>query len=314
MTIESGSDILSEELFVALVDGLNTSLPSLPDLTGEEYSLPSTVGNPLYGTVSKLEQSDLTTKTVDGSGMFDELMVALKEHLKQELTNGRITGDQYTKAYIAMTGQAMQTAMAFLQNREQLFWQSLLAKSQAQRAEAEAVTARIQLETAKVALIQSHAQGNIQNALAGAQYALAKLNLGIGDKEYLLKIIQHELAQKEIDLKDVQISTTNYQLANILPAQKTLLAEQGETQRANTLDTRSDGVTPVVGQVGKQKELYDQQIDSYRKDAKFKLVKSMIDSWVTRRTIDEGTPIPDNLANPVIDVALGGYITELELD
>lgn len=67
--------------------------------------------------------------------------------------------------------------------------------------------------------------------------------------------------------------------------------EQHETVRAQTQDTRMDG-TPVLGSVGKQKELYTQQIDSYKRSAETNAVKILSDAFITMKTIDEGLPIP----------------------
>lgn len=95
------------------------------------------------------------------------------------------------------------------------------------------------------------------------------------------------------DNLQVDYDTKLYNLNNTLPTQLTLLgeqitlvSEQGEKERAQTLDTRSDGAT-VEGQIGKQKDLYDQQIDSFIKDAQQKAGKLFLDTWITRKTLDD---------------------------
>lgn len=94
----------------------------------------------------------------------------------------------------------------------------------------------------------------------------------------------------------------DYNLVNTLPRQMDLLdeqiiltTEQGEAERAKTLDTRADGAT-VEGSVGKQKDLYDQQIDSFIKDAQHKTAKMFLDSWITRKTLDIGVPVPSEFS------------------
>jgi hypothetical protein len=64
-----------------------------------------------------------------------------------------------------------------------------------------------------------------------------------------------------------------------MPVQKLNLQEQAEAQRAQTMDTRSDGVTAVAGSVGKQNALYAQQVISYQKDAELKAGKVFSDIW-----------------------------------
>lgn len=104
--------------------------------------------------------------------------------------------------------------------------------------------------------------------------------------------------------------TKDYVLANQLPRQVELVGkqinlteEQRESERAKTLDTRSDGET-VEGSVGKQKDLYDQQIDSFVKDAQHKTAKMYLDSWVTQKTLDEGLSAPTQLTNNEINEVL----------
>jgi len=89
----------------------------------------------------------------------------------------------------------------------------------------------------------------------------------------------------------------------LLNTQITLTGEQTESERAKTLDTRTDGAT-VEGSVGKQKDLYDQQIDSFIKDAAHKTAKMYLDGWITQKTLDEGLNAPNQLTNTNIDSVL----------
>lgn len=113
--------------------------------------------------------------------------------------------------------------------------------------------------------------------------------------------------------------TKDYVLANQLPRQVeligeqiTLTNEQGESERAKTLDTRSDGQT-VEGSVGKQKDLYDQQIDSFIKDAQYKVAKMSLDGWITQKTLDEGLTAPTQLTNNEINDVLASVRTNNNL-
>jgi hypothetical protein len=98
----------------------------------------------------------------------------------------------------------------------------------------------------------------------------------------------------------LDVSTKQFGLDNTLPAQINILQEQRESERAKTVDTRTDGGT-VEGSIGKQKDLYDQQIDSFDKDAKHKTAKMFLDSWITQKTLDEGLQAPDQFTNANVD-------------
>ena len=76
------------------------------------------------------------------------------------------------------------------------------------------------------------------------------------------------LIGKQKDSITADIATKQFNIDFVLPVQLDLVKEQREAERSKTLNTRTDGQT-VVGSVGKQKDLYTQQIDSFIKDAKY---------------------------------------------
>lgn len=76
----------------------------------------------VLSSAASLSQPDvtrLTTKSVEGTGVFDVLMAAIKEHLLEEYTADRITGDEYSKVYLGAMQGAMQTAVQYLLNSQQ---------------------------------------------------------------------------------------------------------------------------------------------------------------------------------------------------
>lgn len=99
----------------------------------------------------------------------------------------------------------------------------------------------------------------------------------------------------DADIKDYNLANTLPRQVELVGEQVKLTEEQTEAERAKTLDTRTDGST-VEGSVGKQKDLYDQQIDSFIKDAQHKTAKMYLDSWITRKTLDIGVPVPSEFS------------------
>lgn len=133
-------------------------------------------------------------------------------------------------------------------------------------------------------------------------------------KEYInreLQPIEKRTAAYQIDVAmPIKTDIEEFQRDSLLPAQVTLLekqidvlAEQKEAERSKTLNTRTDG-TIIVGSVGKQKDLYTQQIDSFIKDAKFKTTKMYLDGWITQKTLDDGLTAPSELTNAEINEVL----------
>ena len=278
-----GADTTANTLLTSLLAGKSFDLPDV-DLSDDKFQIPEDTGS-LYDSVDKLTNEDLTTRMVDGSGVFDALMSGLSAHFKKEYEQNRITGEQYSKAYTASVGGAMQTAVSFLLGRDQAYWQAVLAQMQARQAELQAITARVQLEVAKAQL----ATARIQAMTAEAEFGLTKMKIATEDQQYCLLKVQTEQGE--------------YTLNNIMPTQKTLLEEQVEVQRSQTLDTRTNGVE-IKGSVGKQKDLYTQQITSYQRDAEVKAAKLFTDAWITQKTIDEGLNAPGAFRNESVNVIL----------
>ncbi|MCF8861590.1 putative structural protein [Agrobacterium phage OLIVR2] len=282
MATSSGAGELANELLPELISGKDFSFPDI-NLNDPSFNIPEKDPNdPIWKDVTSLSNDDLTTRTVDGDGTFDVLMTSVKRHLKDEYSAGRITGNDYVKAYIELTASTMANATQFLLQKDQAFWQAIMIQQQAQRAMIETVIARVQLQTAKAQL----ALARTQAMTAEVEYALTKIKLSTEDATYA-----NVLAQTE---------QTKYQTDELLPVQKLMVTEQMEAARAQTANQRTDG-SEVEGSVGKQKDLYEQQIVSYKRDSEMKAAKLYTDAWITMKTIDEGLSPPNAFTNVKID-------------
>ena len=264
------AEVEANRLLEELTKGDDFTLPDI-DMSGPEWDIPGGDGSPIFGAITKITNESLTTREVGGSGTFDALMESAHNHLKAEFKANRITGGEYTKAYIAMMESCMSNAVQFLLGRDQAYWAAALAQIQA-------VTARVTLATTKAQFILA----KIQALSAKSEYALTKMKIATESETYCAALFNAD---------------------QMLPQQLKLITEQTEAQRAQTLDTRSDGAT-VTGSVGKQKELYSQQITSYQRDAEVKASKLFTDAWITQKTIDEGLNPPNGFTNASIDTIL----------
>ena len=264
------AEVEANRLLEELTKGDDFTLPDI-DMSGPEWDIPGGDNSPIFGAITKVTNESLTTREVGGSGTFDALMESAHNHLKAEFKANRITGGEYTKAYIAMMESCMSNAVQFLLGRDQAYWAAAMAQIQA-------VTARVQLATSKAQFVLA----KIQALSAKSEYALTKMKIATESETYCAALFNAD---------------------QMLPQQLKLITEQTEAQRAQTLDTRSDGAT-VTGSVGKQKELYSQQITSYQRDAEVKASKLFTDAWITQKTIDEGLNPPNGFTNASIDTIL----------
>ena len=79
--------------------------------------------------MAALTIDELSVATVNGTGVFDVLMRAVKAHLEQEFAQSRIKGPEYSTVYLGSLDQAMQTGLAFLlQKRKNDLEAELLTK------------------------------------------------------------------------------------------------------------------------------------------------------------------------------------------
>ena len=460
-----GADTTANTLLASLVGDKAFNLPDV-DLNGDLFKIPDGTGD-LYDGIDKLTNEDLTTRVVGGTGVFDALMDGMSKHLKAEYEANRITGEQYTKAYISGVGGALQTGVSFLLGRDQAYWAAVQAQMQARLVEVQVVLARVNIETAKIQL----AEAKMRALIAEAEFGLTKMKIATEDQQFCLmkeqtisaeynnekilpaqwdgmelqnaaqtytnasilpaqlagmvadtatktytntnilpkqadglevdndtktynltemlpvqtagliaeneiKGVQKTAIESEITLQATQNSKAVYELTymlpvqlegieadtagkvytttqimplqlagltldnlakdytneniltkqaamlaeqvtgvgfdndgkeyaneNILPKQADLLTEQVEVQRAQTLDTRTNGAT-ITGSVGKQKDLYTQQIISYQRDAEVKAAKLFTDAWITQKTLDESLLPPGAFRNDSINVLL----------
>jgi hypothetical protein len=183
---------------------------------------------------------------------FHTMMGGVAEELVKEHNAQRITGAKYADTYLAMTQVALQGAIQFALGKDQAFW--MAAKTQADA-------------------IASHNQNEVirlQAMLSRANYALTKLKLSSEDSAF---------------------GASEYQRLSMLPAQKSMVDEQKEAQRAQTSDSRSDDLF-VGGLMKRQMDLYTQQKQSYIEDTKIKATKIFSDLWVTQKTFLETVQPP----------------------
>lgn len=347
------ADTQANTLFTSLTSG--SPVPSTTDLTSSQFNYTIDPKDDLYSKVSGVSLDDLTEVDLKGKGVFDKLMAAVDLHIQREYKGNRITGDQYAKVYTDVVTGVLNQSTQFLLSKEQARWAAITAQMEARIAEIRATEALIALEKARVETQKSGY--DMQNA--SANYALTKMKVANEDARYCLTTTQTASEDFKVNkLLPVSLAAEQHKLNFQLPAQTNLINEQWETQRAQTRDTRSDGLTPitgilgkqkeslaldvtskqyavtntlpvqldlikeqreseraktldtrtdgsnVAGSVGKQKSLYDEQIQSFVKDAKHKTAKMYLDGWITQKTLDDTLLAPTELQNAGVDAVL----------
>ena len=286
--------------------------------------------------------AQLTTSTLDGTGVFDVLMRTVRAHLDSEFKLGRIKGPEYSTVYLGSVEQSMQSAIAFLLQNQKidlevqlLTKQIALADVEVQKATAELAIIEAQLPKVAAEIAQLEAQTllinqqkanliaealNIpkQGLLIDAQKAqvtqqtlnLVSEELGIDQRtalttQQVVNAVQEKLVLVAQECK-LQAEFDNIQAATLRVNEETaLLTQKTATERAQILSTGVDSDSVI----GRQKGLYLAQTTGFTRDAEQKAAKLLIDSWSVRRTTDEAT-VADNV-NKLLDTNVGRAVDKL---
>ena len=221
----------------------------------------------------------LTEAKLTGKGVFDVLMQSVKLHLEQEYNQNRIRGTEYSQVYLGSMTAILEQSTRFLLDKDKSFYEIAL------------VEAQVRLADAQVRLVEKQIEKEDQEAaLRAAQ--VAKIN-----REILTMDISDNLLTAQVLLAQAQKISTD--------AQSALVIQKTNTEKAQTLAAGVD----VDSVVGKQKALYQSQIDGFKRDAEQKAAKLMVDSWNVRRTTDEGT-VADS-TNMLNDATIGRAVKKL---
>lgn len=104
--------------------------------------------------------TELTTATLDGTGIFDVLMRANKAHLQAEFDKNRLKGPEYATVYLGALQSVMQTSLAFLTQSRRIDLEAQLLEKQILLADAS-----LTKTTAEIALVEAQTALTVQQRL-----------------------------------------------------------------------------------------------------------------------------------------------------
>ena len=271
----------------------------------------------LSNTTVMLDITKLTECTLDGSGVLDKLLHTARVHLQDEFQQGRITGKEYSNAYIAIYDRMVQSAIAYTLAAEkapyeiaQLEAQTALTEEQRKQAEDEtryrlpAEIQQIQAQTSLTIQQKSNLEAdglNIpkQGKLLDAQ-VIATLREGdLKEKQILLAEKDVLLRDKELSIKEQQLLLTAKELLlkaeeiEVAKAQNKLYAQKVITEKAQ-VDSSVVGAGSVIDTNNK---LLNAQADAYEKEQVIKAVKLAMDTFITGYTNGDRWGNTANLQN-----------------
>ena len=234
----------------------------------------------------------LTGGEKEGSGVFDELMRTIKSHVHQELAEGRITEKAYSEVYLGALQFALNSATNYAlayekANKELAVLDEQIKQNQKQNE-------LLELQKEQLRLANETAQYNLSYTLPEQLIQIKKQNEKlIGEINHVTSQTSNVSAQtalvvKQEDLVDEQIRDAKDKYTNpiggINKAQyDKLIAEKGIadqkliTEKAQTMDTVNG--TAIAGLMGKERNLKQNQADSFLRNAEIQVAKLYSDTF-----------------------------------
>ena len=154
--------------------------------------------------------------------------------------------------------------------------------------------------TTYIAAVQMALQQAVEFVLKKDQTYLTGINAQMQAIASTVAVLNAKVALAKLK---AETSTLAAQYANT-KLQLSVIQEQLESARSNTLNTRTDGTT-VVGTSGKQKDVMSQQIIAFKQKANIDAANIAANAWTVTKGVDEATQTPDsmnlNALNRIVD-------------
>ena len=229
-----------------------------------------------------MEVADITSGSLNGTGVFDSLMRAVKVHLDQEYKKNRFSGEDYSTLYMGAMNAVLQQSIQYALTKEQSDAQAALLAAQASKTAVEELLVAQQLQnltTEQLNLVKQGAQLDKQNLLLDEQVIKAGEDTALVTQQKLNLVAE----KSNTNLTGLKISAETIYLS----LQQTKLGSDKllvDRQTANlTLDAAN---TPLQG------NLINKQIDKLAEDVlasseqRTQLVKQglLVDSQTAKTT------------------------------
>lgn len=237
-------------------------------------------------TSDPLVITDLTLKTLDGTGVLDQMLATMRVHLAEQFDKERIQGTEYAEVYLGAFQSTLAAAIQFLLARRKLGLDLKLQEAQISltTAQEEQIRAEMQKIPYEIQALQK-------------QLELADKQIAQADKQLELTEAQIQVQLKQLDLMAEQLEQAKAQTAYY--EQRTI------TEKAQT----SAGVAATGSVIGTQIALMNKQADGYDRNAEQQAAQILANTWNVRRQTDEDTQA--NTTNKLDDASVGAVIAKL---
>jgi hypothetical protein len=263
---------------------------------------------------------DITTVSVEGTGLFDNLMYAVKQHLQEEWNAQRIRGADYSKVYLGLVSAVLTNTVQFvttnaLKDLERQKLEEEIALLQLQQTQLQAAIddfliraplerTKIHEETQLILYQQRQLSEAITDFVIRAPIERAKI-------EEEIQLIQYQQQQLLEAINDFLIRAP---LERTKISQETALIvdQQALTDSQKDLTDKrivTENLQPTL--VTKQTELLDKQIWGFERNAEAGIIKTLADVWSVNRGTDDTFATPEGFNSAKVNNAVSKLFSEL---
>ena len=207
--------------------------------------------------------ADITTGTVAGTGVFDQLMRGINSQLELQFKAGRITATEFSGIYTEALKQVLATASTLSLEKAKQAYELTLMDLQVQAAREDLKTSQINQE-------------KIRKEVALLDREITRVDVQTDMLRYELQNklpVEVNNLVKQGEMSDIQRSQETFKLTELLPLEKTQITEQinGIVKEIAIKDYQLNNMMPVeVANATKQGEMIEQQTLSVAKEVGIK--------------------------------------------
>ena len=270
---------------------------------------------------------DLTEGSVDGTGVYDVIMSAVKGHLRLEFDAERIRGTDYANAYVQATISALGESIQFTVSQSRLSGELAQMAAQTDKTRQEIISLELanrlaeekhglELETMRVNIDNSKKDlelKEVQLALSEKELEIKGQQLEMAKQELSIKIAQLGIAEQDLLIKKEQLLLTKYELTTKLPAEVALVKTQDALYAQKTITERAQTNNQGVGPgsvIDLSNALLREQAKAYVSNANQTAAKLLIDTWNVRHTNDPDGNRAD-ATNRLTDANIGIAVSKI---
>lgn len=246
--------------------------------------------------IDQLDMQELTTKQLDGTGVFDVLMSTLALHIGKEYEQNRIRGPEYAQVYLGGVQAVLNTSVEYLTRSKTLGIEIANQQKQGELTEAQIELIKAQVSQI-VAEVASKLPAEVENIKASTALTDANKNKAVEELTLVPLQANQLTAQtnqvtKQTALTDKQIDQLTAELAKI-PVEVELLQKQvlNAATQNDLLTSQVEGSNLQNTKIPKEIAILEKQV--LQADAAVTLTTAQADALV----YDNANKAPLEVAN-----------------